>query len=100
DRPPDLDTETVVVGASAAGLATAAQLRRRGRPFEVLEAEDRVAGPWRRHYDRLHLHTPRSISGLPGLPMPSHWSRYVARDRVVEYLERYRAHFEIQPRHG
>jgi cation diffusion facilitator CzcD-associated flavoprotein CzcO len=100
DRPPDLDTETVVVGASSAGLAVAAQLRLRGRAFEILEAEDQVAGAWRRHYERLHLHTPKSVSSLPGLPMPREWPRYVSRVQVVEYLERYRAHFDLQPHHG
>jgi indole-3-pyruvate monooxygenase len=95
-----LDTDTLVIGASAAGLASAAQLRRRGLAFEVVEAEDTVAGAWRRHYDRLHLHTPRTSSALPGLPMPRDWGRYPARDQVVEYLERYREHFDLQPRFG
>ena len=93
-------TQTLVLGASAAGLATSAQLRRRGRPFELLEAEDAVAGAWRRHYDRLHLHTPKAFSTLPGLRMPRSWPRYVARQQVVEYLEHYRQHFDLQPRFG
>jgi cation diffusion facilitator CzcD-associated flavoprotein CzcO len=79
--------ETLVIGASAAGLATAAELRRRGREFEIVEAEDVVAASWRRHYDRLHLHTPKGFSGLRGPPMPKSWPRYPARDQVVEYLE-------------
>lgn len=90
-------TETLVIGASAAGLATAAELRKRGRKFEIVESEGAVAGPWRRHYDRLHLHTPKSLSALPGLAMPKGWPRYPARDQVVEYLERYRVHFDLQP---
>jgi indole-3-pyruvate monooxygenase len=94
------ETDTLVIGASAAGLATAAQLRRRGLEFDILEAEAQVGGPWRTRYDRLHLHTPRSVSGLPGLPMPRRWPRYVARDQVVEYLERYAARFGLQPRFG
>ncbi len=93
-------TQTLVIGASAAGLATGAELRRRGREFEVIEAEDTVAAPWRRHYDRLHLHTPKSFSGLPGLPMPRSWPRYPGRDQVVEYLERYREHNDIRPHFG
>ncbi len=93
-------TQTLVIGASAAGLATAAQLRERGRPFEILEAQDVVASAWRGHYDRLHLHTPKRFSGLPGLPMPKQWPRYPARDQVVEYLESYRQHFGLQPHFG
>ena len=69
-------TDVLVVGASASGLATAACLRQAGATFEVLEAEAEVGAPWRHHYDRLHLHTPRATSALPGLRMPSSWPRY------------------------
>jgi len=92
--------DTLIVGASAAGLATAACLKRSGQEFEVLEASDVVGQAWRHHYDRLHLHTPKSASALPGLSMPSEWPRYPARDQVVDYLERYRAHHRLEPRFG
>ena len=59
-----------------------------------------VAGSWRRHYDRLHLHTPKRFSALPGLAMPGGWPRYPARDQVVEYLEDYRRHFDLRPHFG
>jgi cation diffusion facilitator CzcD-associated flavoprotein CzcO len=92
--------ETLIVGASAAGLATAAELRRRDREFDIVEAEDRVAASWRGHYDRLHLHTPKSFSALPGLRMPRSWPRYPSRDQVVEYLELYQQHFALRPQFG
>ncbi len=91
--------ETLIVGASAAGLATAACLKRAGQSFEILEAADVVADPWRHHYDRLHLHTPKSSSALPGLTMPRQWQRYPDRDQVVDYLEHYRAHHGLSPRY-
>ena len=47
--------ETLIIGASAAGLATAAELRRLCRRIEIVEGEDVVATSWRRHYDRTHL---------------------------------------------
>jgi len=78
---------TLVIGASATGLAAAAEVRMRGGELEIVEAEDVVAAAWRRHYDRLHLHTPKGFSALPGLPMPKSWPRYPAREQVVEYLE-------------
>jgi cation diffusion facilitator CzcD-associated flavoprotein CzcO len=81
-------------------LATAAELRQRGRAFEIVEAEEVVAASWRRHYDRLHLHTPKTFSALPGLAMPKSWPRYPARDQVVEYLELYRERFDLQPHFG
>jgi indole-3-pyruvate monooxygenase len=93
-------TDTVVIGASAAGLATAACLRRAGVPFVVLEQTARVGSVWRNHYDRLHLHTPRGNSALPHLGFPAGTPRYPSRDQVVDYLERYAAHFQIAPRFG
>lgn len=96
----EVDTETVIIGASAAGLATAAMLQRAGRPFRILEQASVVGAPWRSHYDRLHLHTPKSASGLPGLPMPADWPRYPGRDQVVEYLEIYRQHHCLEPAFG
>jgi cation diffusion facilitator CzcD-associated flavoprotein CzcO len=92
-----LDTETLIVGASAAGLATAACLRRIGQPFELLEGSGVVGDAWRHHYERLHLHTPKSSSGLPGLTMAHQWPRYPSRDQVVDYLECYRDHHGLQP---
>ncbi len=91
------ETSTLIVGAGAAGLAVAACLKERGIPFLLLEQNDRVATAWRRHYDRLHLHTSRSLSGLPGLPMPHDYPRFPSRDQVVAYLEQYAAHFGLEP---
>ncbi|MFC6236767.1 flavin-containing monooxygenase [Longivirga aurantiaca] len=93
-------TKVLVIGGSAAGLATAACLKDTGVPFEVLEATDVVGTAWRHHYDRLHLHTPKSASTLPGTPMPRGWPRYPAREQVVEYLETYAAEHGIEPRFG
>ena len=57
---------TVVIGAGPAGLASAAELRRRGVPAVVLERADAVAASWRGRYDRLRLNTSRWFSKLPG----------------------------------
>jgi cation diffusion facilitator CzcD-associated flavoprotein CzcO len=95
-----LDADTLIIGASAAGLATAAMLKQAGHSFRLLEATDVVGTAWRHHYDRLHLHTPKSGSALPGLPMPGEWSRYASRDQMVDYLERYRVHHGLEPVFG
>ena len=88
---------TVIVGAGAGGLAVAAELTRRNLEFELLERSDAIGSAWRRRYDSLRLHTGRQFSGLPGLPIPRRYGRWVARDDLVEYLEDYAAHFGIQP---
>jgi indole-3-pyruvate monooxygenase len=92
--------DSLIIGASAAGLATAACMKSSGQRFEILEAAGVVGNLWRHHYDRLHLHTPKSASGLPGLRMPSSWPRYPTRDQVVDYLDRYRVHHGLDPQFG
>ena len=57
---------TVVIGAGPGGLASAAELRRRGVPAVVLERADAVGASWRGRYDRLRLNTSRWFSKLPG----------------------------------
>ncbi len=93
-------TDVVVVGAGPAGLAVGASLRKAGLSFIILEKEHQVASSWRRHYERLHLHTVKQFSSLPYLPFPKSYPRYVPRDLVIEYLDGYAAHFGLQPRFG
>ena len=79
----------VIVGAGAAGLATAALLRRAGRDALVLEAGPEPGAAWRGRYDRLRLHTPRLLSGLPNRRIPRRYGRWVARDDLIAYLAEY-----------
>ncbi len=90
----------VVIGAGPGGLAVAAALGERGVEALVLDRSSAVGASWRNHYDRLHLHTPRRWSGLPGLPIPRSFGRWVAREDVVTYLERYAAHHRLRLRLG
>ncbi|WP_405685473.1 flavin-containing monooxygenase [Streptomyces sp. NBC_00057] len=96
--PTDLteDRPVYVIGGGPGGLATAAALRERGVRAVVLEKSGNVGASWRRHYDRLHLHTTRRWSALPGLAMPRRFGRWVGRDDVVRYLEKYVEHHELE----
>ncbi|MDT7839277.1 flavin-containing monooxygenase [Streptomyces justiciae] len=85
-----------VIGGGPGGLAAAYALRAQGVRAVVLEKSDRVGASWRRHYDRLHLHTTRRLSGLPGLAMPRRFGRWVSRDNVVRYLEKYAEYHELE----
>lgn len=89
--------DAIIVGAGPAGLACAASMGSLGLKATVLERSNAVGSVWRRHYDRLHLHTDRSHSGLPGMPMPRSYPTYPSRDQMVEYLESYATRFRIQP---
>ncbi|HTW19243.1 MAG TPA: NAD(P)/FAD-dependent oxidoreductase [Mycobacteriales bacterium] len=88
--------EAVVVGAGPAGLAAAAMLQRGGVETVVVDRADGVGAAWRGHYDRLHLHTVRWLSGLPGMRIPRRYGKWVARDDVVRYLEAYAAHHNLE----
>ncbi|MER5684543.1 NAD(P)/FAD-dependent oxidoreductase [Streptomyces sp. NPDC002205] len=85
-----------VVGGGPGGLAAAAALREQGVRAVVLEKSGSVGASWRGHYDRLHLHTTRHWSALPGLAMPRRFGRWVSRDHVVRYLEKYVEHHELE----
>ncbi|MEU2395782.1 NAD(P)-binding domain-containing protein [Streptomyces sp. NPDC007369] len=96
---PDLTTQprpVYVIGAGPGGLAAAAALRARGIRAVVVEKTDTVGSSWRGHYDRLHLHTTRRLSALPGLAMPRRFGRWVSRDNVVRYLEKYAEFHELE----
>ncbi|MEU3824882.1 NAD(P)/FAD-dependent oxidoreductase [Streptomyces sp. NPDC029080] len=90
------DRPVYVIGAGPGGLAAAHALRARGVRAVVLERSDRVAASWRGHYDRLRLHTTRRLSALPGLRIPRKFGRWVARDDMVRYLEKYAEHHELE----
>ena len=93
-----VDAEVLVIGAGPAGLAVAACLLRRGIDTLVVDRGESVGETWRSRYDRLHLHTPRVQSSLPGLRIPARFGRWVAKDDVAEYLSVYARRQRIAPR--
>ncbi len=95
-----IDTDVLVVGAGPAGLAVGGCLVERGRRPELIERAGAPGASWRSHYERLHLHTVKELSALPGLPFPREAPRYVPRQQVVEYLQRYAVHYGLRPHAG
>jgi len=89
----------LVIGAGPAGLAAAAMLQDAGQQPLVLERLE-VGALWASRYDRLHLHTVRWLSGLPGLPFPRSAGRWPSRDSVVDYLRAYTAYHHLEIRSG
>jgi cation diffusion facilitator CzcD-associated flavoprotein CzcO len=93
-------TDVIIVGAGPSGLATGACLRARGARFVMLEQADAVGATWRRHYERLHLHTVARFSALPRMPWPERTGLYPSRAQVVAYLDAYAKRFALEPRFG
>ena len=89
--------QNLIIGAGPAGLAVAGRMRQQKIPFELIEQSGKIAYRWHHHYDRLHLHTVKSLSHLPHLPFPKSYPTYVPRLKLIEYYEQYAQHFDIQP---
>lgn len=85
DEPAILDG-AIVIGAGAAGLAAAHALIDAGIATEVLEREGRLAEPWHRRHDNLHLNTHRELSTLPGVAYPAGTPAFPHRTAVIRHL--------------
>lgn len=98
---PPQDFETIVIGGGQAGLSLGYYLKRLGRSFVILDANERLGGSWRtRAWDSLRLFTPARYNGLPGWPFPAPgWSYPTARE-TADYLEAYAERFELPVRLG
>lgn len=100
--PPDVQTcaEVLVVGAGPAGLAVAACLADKGIDVVIVDRGRTVGESWRRRYERLHLHTPRIQSALPGMRLPRRYGRWVAKDDMADYLRAYAESHALRPLFG
>jgi putative flavoprotein involved in K+ transport len=92
--------QTVVIGGGQAGLAAGYHLARRGLPFVILEANQRVGDSWRERWDSLRLFTPARFDGLPGMRFPAAAWTFPTKDEMADYLETYAAKFELPVRTG
>jgi putative flavoprotein involved in K+ transport len=92
--------DTVVVGAGQAGLSAGYYLKRAGRSFVILDANQRVGGSWLNRYDSLKLFTPGFAVRLPGWRFRKRDTRYPSRDQMVVFLQDYAERFDMPVRTG
>jgi putative flavoprotein involved in K+ transport len=92
--------ETVIIGGGQAGLAVAYHLAKRGRPFVILDANERIGDAWRRRWDSLRLFTPAKYDGLPGMRFPARRVSFPTKDEMADYLSAYAARFDLMVRTG
>jgi putative flavoprotein involved in K+ transport len=90
--------ETVIIGGAQAGLSTGYHLQKRGLPFVILDANERVGDSWRKRWDSMRLFTPAHYDGLPGMAFPGRGFRAPTKDEMGEYLESYAAKFDLPVR--
>jgi putative flavoprotein involved in K+ transport len=90
----------VVAGAGQAGLAVSRELTRAGVDHVVLE-RGRIGETWRGRWDSFCLVTPNWSVQLPdGAYVGDDPDGFMARDRVVAYLEQYASRFAAPVREG
>jgi putative flavoprotein involved in K+ transport len=91
---------TVVIGGGQAGLSVGYHLARRGHPFVILDANQRVGDAWRNRWDSLRLFTPARYNGLDGVPFPAAPHYFPTKDEMADYLEAYAKRFDLPVRNG
>ena len=93
--------DTIVIGGGQAGLSVGYYLKKQGRRFVILDANEQIGGSWRtRTWTSLRLFTPARYDGLPGWPFPAPaWSYPTARE-TADYLDAYAERFELPVRTG
>lgn len=92
--------KVIIIGAGQAGLSAGYHLSRRGVPFVILDANERIGDPWRRRWDSLRLFTPARYDGLDGFPFPASPTSFPTKDEMADYLESYAARFALPVRTG
>src|ERR671910_3169506 len=92
--------DTVIIGGGQAGLATGYHLAKRGLPFVILDANERIGDAWRKRWDSLRLFTPARYDGLQGLRSPAPAVSFPTKDEMADYLESYAARFDLPVRTG
>jgi putative flavoprotein involved in K+ transport len=75
-------------------------LAKRGIPFRILDASERIGDAWRNRWDSLKLFTPARYAGLPGMPFPARGDSFPTKQQTADYLERYAKHFHLPVQNG
>lgn len=87
-----------IIGAGAAGLATARTLLAHGFDCTLYERATRLGGVWTIGYANFGTQVQRELYAFPDFPLPPEATDFTAGEVVQRYLEAYARHFAILPR--
>ncbi|MGH2766999.1 MAG: flavin-containing monooxygenase [Actinomycetota bacterium] len=90
--------ETLVIGGGQSGLSVGYHLARRGLPFLIVDANERVGDAWRKRWDSLRLFTPNRFNGLDGMRFPGPRWGFPTKDEFADFLESYAERFVLPVR--
>lgn len=82
-----IETEALVIGGGAAGLAAAQALAKAGVTVRIVEAATRLGEPWRQRHKNLTLNSHRDLSVLPGVSYPAGTPAFPSRAAVIALFE-------------
>ena len=91
-------SNTIIIGAGAAGLAVAKELKQRKIEVILLESGRQVGQRWADRYEGLKLNTVGWLSELPGLSLGNKVQRFPNRKQWIQYLQRYWKHYKLDTR--
>ena len=91
---------TLIIGAGQTGLSAGYHLQRRGLPFLILDADERIGDHWRERWDSLRLYSPARSDNLPGMRFPAPAYHYPSGREMGDYLEAYAERFSLPVRSG
>ncbi len=90
-----------IIGAGPCGLLAAAALKKRGIPFEIVDAGRQPGGIWDIErdatpmYDSAHFISSRRLSGFPDFPMPDTYPDYPRHDLILAYIQSFARHYDL-----
>ncbi|GAB5490945.1 MAG: NAD(P)/FAD-dependent oxidoreductase [Phototrophicaceae bacterium] len=90
----------VIIGGGSSGLSIAGALKQYGLSATILDSSSRTGDVWRKRYERLHLHTIKSLSHSAYKKLDASLPRYASKDEFADYLTDYAQEFELDIRYN
>lgn len=97
----DYSSRFCIIGAGAAGISAAKNLKEQAIPFDIIEREDDIGGTWyfgkafSSIYKSVHMISSKGFSQYPDFPMPDAYPTYLRADQALDYLRSYARHFGL-----